>query len=203
MKSYLLLMKQILAYGKDHPDRTGVGRRSVFGKELRFDLRDGFPLVTTRKIFTRGLIVEDLWFLSGSKDATILQKQGVKIWDKWTPTQEDAEKFLASKNYHRFTAGTEADVYSRVGTIGPMYGNVWRGNDKPNSPDQIARLLEGLRNKPFDSRHCVTAWIPEHLPYSNLLPKENVLSGKGALAPCHCWSALQYRSIRIVVDYLC
>ncbi len=189
MKNYLFMMKQILAYGKNHVDRTGVGRRSLFGKELRFDLRDGFPLVDTRKIFTKGLIVEDLWFLSGSNDVSILQSQGVKIWDKWTPTKEDAEKFLSSKNYnsYRFTAGSEDEVYSRVGTIGPMYGNVWRGKDKPGSLDQIIRLIEGLKNQPFGSRHCVTAWIPEYLPYSNLSPIENVLIGKGALAPCHCF----------------
>lgn len=187
MKSYLHLMKEIIAYGKDHEDRTGKGRRSLFGKELSFDLRDGFPLVTTRKIFTKALIVENLWFLSGSNDVTKLQEQGVKIWNNWTPTEEDADKFLESINYHPLTAGTASDVYSRVGTIGPMYGNVWRGKDKPNSPDQIARLIEMLKTQPFGSRHCVSAWIPEYIPYTNLSPIENVLTGKGALAPCHCF----------------
>lgn len=187
MRSYLQLMKDILINGKDHVDRTGVGRRSVFGRELRFDLRDGFPLVTTRKIFTRGLIVEDLWFLSGSNNVFELQKEGVKIWDKWTPTAEDAEKFIASNKFGKWSIGTAEDVYKRVGTIGPMYGNVWRGKDKVNSPDQIANLIKQLKTQPFGSRHCVSAWIPEHLPHAELSPIENVLAGKGALAPCHCF----------------
>ena len=187
MKQYLHLMKEILINGKDHEDSTGVGRRSLFGKELRFDLRDGFPLVTTRKIFTKALIVENLWFLSGSNDATKLQEQGVKIWDKWTPTAEDAEKFIDSIKDRQLKRLSSEMIRSRVGTIGPMYGNVWRGKDKVDGFDQIKSLINGLKTQPFGSRHCVTAWIPDYLPYSHLSPKENVLIGQGALAPCHCF----------------
>lgn len=211
MKTYLDGMKDVLDNGHDHTDRTGVGRRSVFGRQYRFDLQKGFPLVTTKKVNIKNIIIETLWFLSGSQRALDLEEQGVNIWKQWTPTQEDATAYLKKsheniewwawssqlKEVYSQELGSpnwselEATVRSRVGTIGPLYGAVWRGNydigNGRNAPDQIKALIRGLKTNPFHSRHCVTAWIPHLLPISGLSPVENVLVGRGALAPCHCF----------------
>lgn len=210
MKTYLDGMKDVLDNGFDHSDRTGVGRRSVFGRQYRFDLQKGFPLVTTKKANIKNIIIETLWFLSGSQRALDLEEQGVNIWKQWTPTQEDATAFIEKikpiKDDLGFDqachlVGTSVGAYdwdgmislirSRVGTIGPLYGAVWRGNydigEGKYAPDQIATLIQNLKTKPFHSRHCVTAWVPHLLPDSDYSPIENVLMGKGALAPCHCF----------------
>ena len=206
MKTYLDGMKDVLDNGFDHEDRTGVGRRSVFGRQYRFDLQKGFPLVTTKKVNIKNIIIETLWFLSGSQRALDLEEQGVNIWKQWTPTQNDADAYL-EKSYKSITDWEwhpglqkivspswdelQAVVRSRVGTIGPLYGAVWRGNydigSGRHAPDQIATLIQNLKTKPFHSRHCVTAWIPHLLPDPDYSPIENVLMGRGALAPCHCF----------------
>lgn len=204
MQTYLDGMNDVLSNGFDHSDRTGVGRRSVFGRQYRFDLTKGFPLVTTKKVSIDNIIKETLWFISGSQRSLDLQEQGVNIWKQWTPTAEDAEAFIekTKQNLERdgaFAGFTdtnsfsliEKDIRSRVGTVGPLYGAVWRGKYSDgyhtSHPDQIANLITGLRVRPYHSRHCVTAWIPNLLPYPNFSPKENVLMGLGALAPCHCF----------------
>lgn len=206
MKTYLDGMKDVLDNGFDHEDRTGVGRRSVFGRQYRFDLQKGFPLVTTKKVNIKNIIIETLWFLSGSQRALDLEEQGVNIWKQWTPTQDDANAFIQKIESYKNTQLTSelcklVDVRNwsrlrkaikdRVGTIGPLYGAVWRGNydsgSYRQSPDQILNLIQGLRANPFHSRHCVTAWIPHLLPVPGYSPIENVLMGRGALAPCHCF----------------
>lgn len=218
MQQILNLFDDILANGHDHADRTGVGRRSVFGRELRFNLADGFPLVTTRKVFAYGFIQEMLWFLSGSCNALELEAKRVNIWKAWTPTQADAdvfaEKLSKPNGLNALPPAVRAAICSefldlphdepdvldaikalfapRVGTIGPMYGAIWRGHypvygTDANAPDQIAALVEGLKTNPWGSRHCVSAHLPEFLPLPNFSPKENVLLGRGALAPCHCF----------------
>lgn len=211
MKTYLDGMKDVLENGHDHEDRTGVGRRSVFGRQYRFDLQKGFPLVTTKKVNIKNIIIETLWFLSGSQRALDLEEQGVNIWKQWTPTEDDATAYLEKsreniewwdwdsrlKEAYSQELGSpswqelEATVRSRVGTIGPLYGAVWRGNydigNGRKAPDQIHALIRGLKTNPFHSRHCVTAWIPHLLPIPGLSPVENVLIGRGALAPCHCF----------------
>ena len=206
MKTYLDGMKDVLDNGHDHTDRTGVGRRSVFGRQYRFDLQKGFPLVTTKKVNIKNIIIETLWFLSGSQRALDLEEQGVNIWKQWTPTQEDATAFIEKIKLIKDDLGFDEACHlvgtsdwgsiehvtrSRVGTIGPLYGAVWRGNyDIGNgqyAPDQIKDLIHNLKTKPFHSRHCVTAWIPHLLPDSDYSPIENVLMGRGALAPCHCF----------------
>lgn len=186
MKQYIELLKDILDNGFDHEDRTGFGRRSVFSRDLRFNLADGFPLVTTRKVFVRGMITETLWFLTGSSRSTELTDADVHIWDAWTPTIEDADNFILDC-CHKDMDFDSREIMSRVGTIGPMYGSVWRGKTKANGGDQLARLLKNLKERPYHSRHCVTAWIPSLLPLDELTPKQNVLAGRGALAPCHCF----------------
>lgn len=206
MKTYLDGMKDVLDNGHDHSDRTGVGRRSVFGRQYRFDLQKGFPLVTTKKVNIKNIIIETLWFLSGSQRALDLEEQGVNIWKQWTPTQEDATAFIEKIKLIKDDLGfdqtchlvgtsdwgsIEHVIRARVGKIGPLYGAVWRGNYDIGfgryAPDQIKDLIHNLKTKPFHSRHCVTAWIPHLLPDSDYSPIENVLMGKGALAPCHCF----------------
>ena len=205
MKTYLTQLNDILVNGHNHEDRTGVGRRSVYGKQFRFNLKNGFPLVTTKKVNIKNIIIETLWFLSGSKRALDLEEQGVNIWKQWTPTHADAEAFYDklsnSPELLEAAFGPQAthelatpwhvrrydlQMFPRVGTIGPLYGAVWRGNyGVSRKPDQIANLISGLKARPFHSRHCVTAWIPELLPNPAFSPVENVLLGNGALAPCH------------------
>lgn len=188
MKQYLDLLQDVYQNGHDHEDRTGVGRRSVFGRELRFDLNEGFPLVTTRKIATKTMILETLWFLSGSNRTLDLVEQGVRIWESWTPSAEDAEAFIRKlDSQFTLSPSDRRRIRARVGTIGPMYGHAWRGRYASGAPDQLKRLIGELKTNPYHSRHCVTAWLPEYLPHTHLSPKENVLLGKAALAACHCF----------------
>ncbi len=203
MQTYLNELQNILVTGHDHEDRTGVGRRSIYGKQFRFNLKDGFPLVTTKKVSIKNIIIETLWFLSGSSRALDLEEQGVNIWKQWTPTIEDARVFyeellnndkkvqdvygrsdIDDDTIHKLKKG----IFSRIGTIGPLYGPVWRGKYETGgypAPDQITSLITNLKERPFHSRHCVTAWIPSLLPNPKFTPKQNVLLGLGALAPCH------------------
>jgi len=158
MQQYLDLMKDVLKNGSDRGDRTGVGTRSVFGRQIRFDLSEGFPLVTTKKIHTKSVIAELLWFLSGDTNNNTLKQQGVNIWNAW----EDKD-----------------------GELGPIYGKQWRSWNKTGI-DQIAELVSGIKNNPNSRRHIVTAWNPERTPVDIYAPHENVELGLMALAPCHC-----------------
>lgn len=133
MKVYLDLMRDVLANGALKKDRTGTGTRSVFGRQMRFDLSQGFPLMTTKKLHTRSIVHELLWFLRGDTHIGYLKDHGVTIWDEWA----DAK-----------------------GELGPVYGYQWRSWPTPSgeSIDQIARLVEGLRTNPDSRRHIVSAW---------------------------------------------
>ena len=162
MKVYLDLLRDVLERGKSREDRTGVGTRSLFGYQYRVDLAEGFPLLTTKKVHFRSLAIELLWFLSGSTDVKALQEQRVSIWDEWATAEQTA----------RF--GREA------GDLGPVYGHQWRrfgatkaadGYDD-DGVDQIARLVEGIRNNPYSRRHIVTGWNPKE-------------ADQVALPPCH------------------
>ncbi len=133
MRQYLELCRHILEKGVERPDRTGTGTRSVFGWQMRFDLRDGFPLLTTKKLNTKAIIHELLWFLSGQTNVRPLQQAGVHIWDEW------------------------ADA---AGELGPVYGRQWRSWPAADgrSVDQIRILIEGIRRHPASRRHIVSAW---------------------------------------------
>lgn len=161
MKAYLALMKDVVDNGMDRGDRTGVGTRSVFGRQVRFNLADGFPLVTTKKIHLRSIIYELLWFLAGSTDNRWLQARKVSIWNEWA--LED-------------------------GDLGPIYGKQWRSWQCPNGDvvDQIQDVIQQIRTNPNSRRLIVSAWNPAELPDESISPQANVEAGRMALAPCHC-----------------
>lgn len=161
MKAYLDLMQDVVDNGTDKGDRTGVGTRSVFGRQIRFDLSKGFPLVTTKKIHLKSVIYELLWFLKGSTDNNWLKERGVSIWDAWA-TEE--------------------------GDLGPIYGKQWRSWVAPNGEtvDQITEVIEQIKAKPDSRRLIVSAWNPAELPDESIGPQANVEQGRMALAPCHC-----------------
>ncbi|GAA3587491.1 thymidylate synthase [Marinobacter xestospongiae] len=161
MKAYLELMQDVVDNGTDRGDRTGVGTRSVFGRQIRFDLAKGFPLVTTKKVHLRSIIYELLWFLNGSTDNTWLKERKVSIWNEW-----------ALEN----------------GDLGPIYGKQWRSWQCPNGEvvDQISDVIEQIRSKPNSRRLIVSAWNPAELPDETIAPQANVEQGRMALAPCHC-----------------
>ncbi|PTB94526.1 thymidylate synthase [Marinobacter sp. B9-2] len=161
MKAYLDLMQDVVDNGFDKGDRTGVGTRSVFGRQIRFNLQEGFPLVTTKKVHLRSIIYELLWFLRGSTDNRWLQERKVSIWNEW-----------ALEN----------------GDLGPIYGKQWRSWQCPNGEvvDQISEVIEQIRTKPNSRRLIVSAWNPAELPDESIGPQDNVREGRMALAPCHC-----------------
>ena len=160
MKTYLDLLQTILDQGTRKSDRTGTGTISLFGYQMRFDLAQGFPAVTTKKLHFKSIIHELLWFLNGDTNIAYLNENGVRIWDEWAA--ED-------------------------GDLGPVYGAQWRNWQAADGRriDQITRLLEDLRNKPDSRRHIISAWNPALLPDETRSPKENAAAGLQALPPCH------------------
>jgi thymidylate synthase len=160
MQQYLDLIQDVIDNGTDKGDRTGVGTRSVFGRQMRFDLSEGFPLVTTKKIHLKSIIYELIWFLNGSTDNSWLKERGVSIWDDWA---------LAN------------------GDLGPIYGKQWRSWDCPDGStiDQIAELVQMIKKTPNSRRLIVSGWNPADLPNESIDPKTNVEQGRAALPPCH------------------
>tara|TARA_Y100001934_G_scaffold277826_1_gene377568 strand:+ start:630 stop:1466 length:837 start_codon:yes stop_codon:yes gene_type:complete len=161
VQQYLDLLQKILDEGEVKEDRTGTGTRSFFGHQMRFNLNDGFPLLTTKKIFFKGVIHELLWFLNGSTDNNELKDNGVHIWDEW----EDES-----------------------GDLGPIYGYQWRhwlDQNSGESIDQIQNVIDQLRNNPSSRRIIVSAWNVADLPDESISPQDNVKNNKMALAPCH------------------
>jgi thymidylate synthase len=160
MKQYVGLLKQILDTGTVRGDRTGTGTKSIFGAHLRFDLSEGFPLVTTRKVFFKGVIYELLWFLAGDTNIKFLRDNNVHIWDAWADEKGD---------------------------LGPVYGAQWRSWSTSDGRriDQISSVIEQIRRNPNSRRHLVTAWNPAVLPDESISPQDNVRAGRAALASCH------------------
>ncbi|MBV8978971.1 MAG: thymidylate synthase [Alphaproteobacteria bacterium] len=145
MRQYHQLMERVLAQGVEKRDRTGTGTLSVFGHQMRFDLADGFPMVTTKKLFLKAIVYELLWFLRGDTNVRWLQEHGVSIWDEW------------------------ADA---TGELGPVYGRQWRSwpDGRGGSIDQIADVVREIRRNPDSRRLIVTAWNPADIPSMALPP---------------------------------
>jgi thymidylate synthase len=159
MKQYLDLIKEVRDNGIEKTDRTGTGTKSIFGHQMRFNLADGFPMVTTKKLHLKSIIYELLWFLKGDTNIDYLKKNGVKIWDSW-----------ADKN----------------GDLGPVYGHQWR-NWNGDGIDQISELIDTLKSNPDSRRMLVSAWNPSVLPDTSISFAENVKNNKAALPPCHAF----------------
>ncbi len=159
MKAYHDLLEHILKHGDQKGDRTGTGTISVFGYQMRFNLAEGFPLVTTKKVHLKSIIHELLWFLKGETNIKYLKENGVKIWDEW------------------------ADEH---GDLGPVYGHQWRNWNNENI-DQIAELVNTLKTNPNSRRMLVSAWNPSVLPDTTKSFAYNVAQGKAALPPCHAF----------------
>ncbi len=160
MKNYLDLLKDVLENGVEKTDRTGTGTLSVFGRQVRYDLNVGFPLLTTKKLHTKSILHELLWFLKGDTNIRYLKENNVKIWDEWATPE---------------------------GELGPVYGHQWRfwPDGKGGHIDQLENLILGLKTRPHSRRHLFHAWNVAYLPDENLTPWENVKQGKMALPPCH------------------
>ena len=159
MKQYLDLLQHIDTHGVEKTDRTGTGTKSVFGYQMRFNLAEGFPLVTTKKIHLKSLVHELLWFLKGSTNIEYLQENGVRIWNEW-----------ADEN----------------GNLGPVYGHQWR-NWNSEGIDQIQDVIDTLKSNPDSRRMLVSAWNPSVLPDTSVSFSENVSNNKAALPPCHAF----------------
>ncbi len=159
MRQYLDLIQHVIDNGVTKEDRTGTGTRSVFGYQMRFDLNEGFPMVTTKKLHLKSIIHELLWFLKGDTNIGYLNENGVKIWDAW-----------ADEN----------------GDLGPVYGYQWR-NWNGEGIDQISELVETIKTKPDSRRMIISAWNPSVLPDTSVSFEENVANGKAALPPCHAF----------------
>lgn len=159
MKQYIDLVQHVMENGCQKGDRTGTGTKSVFGYQMRFDLSEGFPMVTTKKLHLKSIIYELLWFLKGETNISYLQEHGVKIWDAW-----------ADEN----------------GDLGPVYGHQWR-NWNSEEIDQISDLIQELKTNPNSRRMLVSAWNPSVLPDTTKSFEENVANNKAALPPCHAF----------------
>ena len=160
MRQYLDLLQRILDEGVQKGDRTGTGTISVFGHQMRFNLADGFPLVTTKKVHLKSIIYELLWLVSGDTNIKFLHDHNVSIWDEWA----------------------NAD-----GDLGPVYGAQWR-NWNNDGIDQIQQVIDSIKNNPNSRRHIVTAWNPSVLPDEHEKDfAKNVAAGKAALPPCHAF----------------
>lgn len=160
MKQYLDLMQHILDNGTFKEDRTGTGTLSVFGYQMRFDLSEGFPVVTTKKLHLKSIIHELLWFLKGETNIAYLKDNGVSIWDGWATPE---------------------------GELGPVYGKQWRSWEGPNGEviDQVKQLINDIKTNPDSRRLLVSAWNPALLPDTQYSPDQNAAMGKQALPPCH------------------
>ena len=160
MQNYLDLLKDIKENGNIKKDRTNTGTISVFGRQLRFDLKESFPLVTTKKLYTKAIIHELLWFLNGDTNVKYLVDNNVHIWDGWAT--ED-------------------------GNLGPIYGKQWVSwpTKNNNTINQIQELINQIKKNPDSRRLLISAWNVEYLPDESVSPQENVLNGKQALPPCH------------------
>ena len=162
MQQYLDLLEKILQEGIEKGDRTGSGTLSIFGHQMRFPLKAGFPLVTTKKLHLKSIIHELLWFLKGDTHLAYLHEHKISIWNEWADANGD---------------------------LGPIYGKQWRSWPTPDgrSIDQLQLVIEQLKTTPNSRRIMVSAWNVADLPDETISPQANVAKGKMALAPCHAF----------------
>jgi len=160
VQAYLELLRDICDNGSDRGDRTGTGTRSVFGRQLRFDLQAGYPLLTTKRVHFKSVVNELIWFLSGDTNTAWLKDNGVSIWDEWS---------------------------TAAGDLGPVYGAQWRSwpTRDGGTIDQLAYVLDCLQKRPESRRILFHGWNVEYLPDETLSPQDNVEAGRMALPPCH------------------
>ncbi len=159
MKQYHDLLNHVLKNGIQKGDRTGTGTLSVFGYQMRFNLSEGFPMVTTKKLHLKSIVYELLWFLKGDTNIGYLQENGVRIWNEWADSNGD---------------------------LGPVYGKQWR-NWNGEEIDQIKEVIQSIKENPNSRRMIVSAWNPSVLPDPKTSFEENVAKGKAALPPCHAF----------------
>ena len=162
MKQYLDLLDKIVKEGAQKGDRTGSGTLSIFAHQMRFDLQQGFPLITTKKVHLKSILHELLWFLKGETNIAYLKQHNVKIWDAWA---------------------------DESGELGPVYGHQWRSWPAPNGEkiDQIETIIKQLKETPNSRRIIVSAWNVADLPDESISPQDNVKQGKMALPACHAF----------------
>src|SRR5699024_4134362 len=161
MQQYLDLLRTVREQGVEKSDRTGTGTRAIFGHQMRFNLSEGFPLLTTKKLHIRSIVYELLWFLRGETNIKYLKENGVSIWAEWA-TEE--------------------------GELEPVYWQQWRSWPGQDGEviDKITIVVHDIKQQPYYRRLIVTAWSPSVLPDTSVSPKENAALGRQALPPCHC-----------------
>lgn len=171
MKQYLELIENILETGSQRMDRTSTGTISTFGYQMRFNLQEGFPLLTTKKVHFKSVVLELLWFIKGETNIRPLVLNNVRIWNEWP-----YERFCKSSDYQNESMDEfiekikqDEDFALKHGNLGPVYGKQWRDFD---GVDQLEELIQGLKNNPFSRRHIISAWNPSQLQDM-------------ALPPCH------------------
>lgn len=171
MQQYLDLCRHVLEHGEKREDRTGTGTISTFGYQMRFDMTKGFPLLTTKKVFYRGIFEELLWFLSGNTNIKPLVDKKVGIWNEWPYDKYSKSPDFKGETLEEFIEKIRDDqeFADKYGDLGPVYGKQWRDF---NGVDQISQLIEGIKNNPFSRRHLVVAYNPSEVKDM-------------ALPPCH------------------
>jgi thymidylate synthase len=178
MQQYHDLMRHVLAHGVKKEDRTGTGTISVFGHQMRFNLAEGFPLITTKKVHLKSVIVELLWFLQGSTNIEYLAKNGVRIWDDWPYATYKKSADFGGEDLKQFAAriAAEPDFAATWGELGPVYGYQWRSWPTPDGKhvDQITQIINQLKTNPDSRRIIVSAWNPGQIDQM-------------ALPPCHAF----------------
>ena len=177
MRQYHELMDRVLREGIDKSYRTGTGTRSVFGHQMRFDLAEGFPMVTTKKLHLKSILHELIWFISGDTNIRYLCQNGVRIWDDWPYATYAKSADYDGIDMKEFAAriAADADFAAKWGDLGPVYGYQWRFWPGPNGPvDQLRDVLEGIRRNLDGRRHIVSAWNPGYIDQM-------------ALPPCHAF----------------
>lgn len=174
MKQYHDLLRHIIQYGQKREDRTGVGTIGVFGYQMRFDLSEGFPLVTTKKVHLKSIIHELLWFLRGETNIRYLCENGVRIWDDWPYAKYKSSGQYAGETMKEFAEkiASDADFAQQWGDLGPVYGSQWRSwpDGDGESIDQITKLIQQIKFNPHSRRLIVSAWNVADIEQMTLPP---------------------------------